>query len=176
MHCELCKADAEDAIEVAGVQFCADCRTADPAEKLSAHDIVVEWDTRLMRFSAGLGIAEQDPALQLKCAPELWYHKIMNAVARDFEIGDADFDDQIRIRTSDPDAARSILGNEGARSAIIALLGAVRVNEIVGSHVTLEGPTLLISTRPLGGLPPEKVQDLKLHTAALALHLRHRRR
>jgi len=157
-----------------GLDFCPSCRQSDPADKLAALDIAVEWDTRLMRFSAGLGIAGQDPDLYLKCAPELWYHKLLKPVVKDFEVGDAHFDDQIRIRTSNPDLAGPLLASDGVRAALLALLGDVRVNELVGSHVTLEGPTLLISTRPLGGLPPEKIQQLKLAAVALALHLRFR--
>ena len=173
--CALCRNETanSDLARVSGHDFCANCRGQDPAEALKAHDIEVEWNTQLMRFSAGMGIADQDPNFQLSCKPELWYHKLLGMVAGDHRIGDPGFDPKIWVKTSDPEKATTLLKQDAIQSPILAMLSGVRVNELVGNHVTLKGPTLLISTRPLGGLPDEKIQELKLEAAALALHLRY---
>lgn len=174
--CALCQIEAadEDLSAVSGLDFCSKCRSSDPTAGLAARDIACEWDTRMKRFSAGLGIADQDPDFYLKCTPELWFHKVRKVVSEDFEVGDACFDDQIWVQTSKPAVAAEVLGKDGVRQALLALLTDVRVNELVGDHVTLKGPTLLISMRPLGGLSEPDVQKLKMQATALALHLRHR--
>jgi hypothetical protein len=156
---------------VSGVDLCSLCRKADPTESLAALGIPVEWDTRLMRFSAGLGIPGLDADFRFKCVPELWYHKLIKMVTGDIDIGEPAFDNQIYVRSSDAEAARTLLKNEGVQAALLAMLTGVRVNELAGNHVTLAGPTLTISTRPLGGLPPERITELKVETAVLAIHL-----
>ncbi len=161
---------------VSSLDFCSGCRTTDPADRLAPLDIAAEWDTRLKRFSAGLGVAGQQRDFYLKCTPSLWYHKVLKVAFRRFEVGDPSFDDHISTRTSKPEVAEGLLANEGVRSALLALLRDVRVNELAGNHVTLNGPSLLISTRPLGGLSVEKIQRLKIQATALALHLRDRAR
>jgi len=127
-----------------------------------------------MRFCAGLGIPEQDPDFYLKCVPELWYHKLIRLVSNEVEVGEPVFDRKVYVRTSDPARASEVLANDGVQSALLALLTGVRVNEVVGNHVTLKGPTLTISMKPLGGITPERIQELKTETVALALHLRFR--
>ncbi|RLB52518.1 MAG: hypothetical protein DRJ42_14650 [Deltaproteobacteria bacterium] len=174
--CALCRIETadDDLFAVSGLDFCSKCRNSDPTDELAARDIACEWDTRMARFSAGLGIADQDPDFYLKCTPELWFHKVRKVVSEDFEVGDASFDDQIWVQTSKPAVAGEVLANEGVRRALLTLLTHVRVNELVGNHVTLKGPTLLISMRPLGGLSEDKILQLKMQATALALHLRYR--
>jgi len=174
--CALCGAESaqDDLARVSGFDFCATCRSTDPTEALAALGIPVEWDTQMMRFCAGLGIPGQAPGFRLRCVPELATHKVWKLVSHEVEVGDPTFDARIYVRTSHPDAAAELLSIEGVQSALLSLLTDVRVNELVGNHVTLEGPTLTISMRPIGGAPPERIQELKLETAALALHLRAR--
>jgi len=133
--------------------------------------IEAEWDTRLGWFSAGLGIPGQDPEFHLKCVPETWKYKLLKVLTHEVEVGDPVFDSRIYVRTSDDAAARELLADEGVQSALLALLTDVRVNELASNHVTLDGPTLTVSSRPLGGLSPERIQELKLEVTALALHL-----
>jgi hypothetical protein len=175
--CALCGAPTSSAGlgRVSGLDFCEVCRTCDPTAGLVALGVAVEWNTQLMRFSAGLGVPYQDPGFALKCVPELWAHKVAKLGLQEVEVGDPAFDSRIFVRTNDPEQARAVLASEGVQSALLALLTGVRTNELVGNHVTLEGPTLLVSTRPLGGLSDDEIQELRLETTALALHLRSRR-
>ncbi len=171
--CTLCRTQtAHDKLDrISGIDVCSNCRNTDPAESLAALGIPVEWDTQLMRFCAGLGLPGQDPNFYLKCVPELSFHKLVKVVSSEVEVGEPAFDRQIYVRTSDPVRAEQVLANEGVQSALLALLTGVRVNELVGNHVTLMGPTLTVSTRPLETMTPERIEDLKLETAALALCL-----
>ncbi len=178
-RCELCSSPALPGglAPVAGLVICERCRAVDPAPSLAEHGVAVEWDARLGRFSAGLGIPDQDPKFTVKCVPELWAHKLAKIGIDEVEVGDPSFDGRVFVRTNSPEAAKSIMAGEGVREALLALLGNVRVNELLGNHVTLEGPTLTVSTSPRGGLEEARVQELKLAVAALSLHLlRHRRR
>ncbi|MBW2258327.1 MAG: hypothetical protein JRI25_27530 [Deltaproteobacteria bacterium] len=95
-------------------------------------------------------------------------------MSNEVEVGEPVFDRKVYVRTSDPARASEVLANDGVQSALLALLTGVRVNEVVGNHVTLKGPTLTISMKPLGGITPERIQELKTETVALALHLRFR--
>ncbi len=174
--CALCQEDTaqRDLARVSSLDFCDFCRARDPADALSGHGIHVEWDVASMHFNAGLGIAGQDPDFRLSCVPKVLHHALIDLFSKPHTTGDPIFDGGIRATTNNPDVATAVLGIEGVQSAILSLLGATRVNEMIANHVTITGPTLTISARPLDGLPETRVQDMKLETAALALHLRGR--
>ena len=171
--CALCRNSDVDLLAVSGLSFCGACRVGDPTDALADHGIEVEWDTQLMRLSAGFGIPDQDPELELRCVPAVWHHRLRELVTTDVETGDAVFDDALWITASDDARAAKLLRHEGVQSAVLALLSGVRQNELASNHVTLKGPSLLISTRPLASTA-EKLQELKIEATALALHLRDR--
>jgi len=171
--CALCRkpwpADALD--RISGLDLCGNCRLDEPTRALGSHGIIVEWDVRLGWFNAGLGLPNADADFHLSCVPEMITHKILKWVVHEVEVGDPAFDKAVYVRTSDRERAAKLLANEGLQSCMLTFLTAVRVNELASNHVTLKGPTLTLASRPLGSLPPERVQALKVETAVLALHL-----
>jgi hypothetical protein len=173
--CSLCTTayPSDELDRFSGMDLCSRCRSTDPAAALYVLGIPVEWNLSLGRFCAGAGVGQaQDPDFQLSCVPQSAVHAIMKWVVHEVEVGDPVFDTRIYVRTSDPVRAAELLADEGVQSALLALLSKVRKNELVGNHVTLKGPNLVVNVRPLEALSPARVVDLKLETAALALHLR----
>ena len=172
MKCALCQLpDRGGLLRRSGLDLCTACLSRDPTKALAARGIPAEWDTALLRFSAGLGIPGLDPTFTLSCTPEHLGHKVVKLLSHEVQVGDPVFDDRIYVRTSDPVRAEAFLSREGVQSALLALLGDVRANDLGGNTVSLEGPTLTVGVRPNGGLPPVRVTDLQIETAALALHL-----
>ena len=171
--CILCREEhaVRQLDRVSGLDLCAPCRIADPAEALQARGIPVEWSARLGWFHAGLGLPGADPDFRLVCVPEQLHHKVLKWVVQEVEVGDPVFDRRVYVRTSDPTRARQLLGTEGLQSALLAFLTDVKVNELMANHVTLDGPTLKLGSRPLESLTLDRIQELKIETAALAIHL-----
>jgi len=128
----------------------------------------------LGRFSAGAGIGAYEGAdFHLRCVQESGSHTILKWFVHEVQVGDPIFDDRIFVRTSDPARAADVLAHPGIQSALLGLLShKVHKNEIGGHHVTVKGPTLTVSIRPVPKRTPEQLLELKLETAALALHLR----
>lgn len=173
--CSLCRASTPSSAlsRVSGIAVCDPCALRDPADALRAQDIAVQWDVSpmLRRFQAGLGIPGQAPDFTLRCTPEMWARKIQKLVSRDFEVGDPLFDDAVWVQTNDVAHADRVLGQEGVQSAVLAFLAQVKTDDMARNEVQLQGATLTIATRPLGPFDDERVGNLKLETAALALHL-----
>ncbi len=174
MNCALCRIEtAPDALDrISGIQVCSVCRSIDPTNALKEQGISAEWDTRLQRFSAGLSIPGLPGDFFLRCAPELWHHQVVKMVVHEVQVGDPLFDRRVYIRTSDPDLAADMLSNEGVQSALLALLSGLRTNELLANQVAIHGNTVTISVKPEAGLSEERVLDLKLETAALAIQLK----
>ncbi len=168
-RCALCARVTPGLEPYAGVDLCQSCLSTEPTEGLAAAGIPSEWVVRFHRFAAGLGLPNP-PGLTLRCQPYLWYHRLLALFVGRFTVGDPTFDDRVFVKTSGPEEARAVL-TEGVQTALLALLGSVKVNDIGGNHVTLNGPTLTVAVRPLGGTSPERVLELKLATASLALQL-----
>jgi len=172
-RCSLCDVEhaADQLDRVSGLDLCTACRITDPTEALRARGIAVEWSARLGWFHAGLGLPHADADFRLVCVPEQLHHKVLKWVVHEVEVGDPLFDRRVYIRTSDPTRAKQLLEAEGLQSALIVFLTDVKVNELLNNHVTLDGPTLTIATRPMESLTPARIQALKIEAAALALPL-----
>lgn len=172
MVCALCLRGTTDTVRTSGLEFCGSCRNVDPEDALAEHHgIVVAWDTRMLRFNASLAIPEQDPAFILKCVPRRWHHRFTRLVWPGIDVGDEEFDRRIHTWSSDPEKARALLRHEGPQSAILAFLSSVRDDELLGSQIALKGPTLTIGVRPEGTYDTDRIQELQLEAAALALHV-----
>jgi hypothetical protein len=168
MACVLCEGAASR--REFGFDWCDACARQDPFPALVAKGHAVEWKTALGRFEAGLGVAGAPEAFELVCTPERLLHAAVKWVVREVEVGDPLFDDAVFVRTSDAERARAVL-TEGMQSALLALLGATRPNEIAGNSVRISGPTVIVSVRPLSGLDDDALLTHQRATAALALHL-----
>ena len=167
--CDLCSTASDSLLRAVGLQLCERCHLADPTEALANHHIPAEWDTRLLRFSAGLGLPRQDPNFKIRFAPEAWHHTVSKLFVDEVQVGDPLFDDAVFVRTSNESLAREMLASEGVQSALLMLLSDTRPNELLASHVTLEGPTLTVSLRTNASLTAQRIQELQLATAALAI-------
>lgn len=173
MTCALCKSTTTDTRRISGWDFCAVCITDDPREHLQTHHgIASEWDTRMGRFQAGLGVPGLSADFSMRLVPKRWPHLFTSYIWPDVDIGDADFDQRIYAQTSNEEELRSKLASEGSRSALLSFLSSVRDNELMGNKVALNGPTLTIGVRPQGTFDDDRIQELKLEAAALALHLK----
>lgn len=172
MGCDLCKKPGTDIRRVSGLDVCQFLCVEDPKEALQEHHgIACEWDTRMLRFQAGMGIPDQAPDFSMRLVPKRWPHLFTSYIWPDVDIGDEEFDRRIYVQTSDPDHLKRKLSNEGARSAILAFLSSVRDNELMGNSVALVGPTLTIGVRAQGTYDEDRILELKLEAAALAVHL-----
>ena len=169
--CALCGGEEHSTERVAALEFCDACRGGDLVALAEPHDIVVVWRTPLRRFEASFGIAGQDPKFELTCVPQRWHHNLVEWVRPDVEVGDATFDDAVRIDTSDEARAGVLLSNVGIQIAVLTLLSDVRGDDLGGNRVELVAQTLRVSIRPRGTLQ-DRLGDLQLAALALAMHLR----
>ncbi|TNE90971.1 MAG: hypothetical protein EP330_06805 [Deltaproteobacteria bacterium] len=169
--CALCGEPADQ--RFSGLDLCAVCLTSDPSAALAGRGVPAEFARTLGAFNAGLGIPGAPADFRLQCVPEMLHHKAMKLFSSEVQVGDPSFDQLVYVRTSDAATARSVLASEGVQSALIGLLRDTRANDLRGSHVTLEGPTLTVQVVPRQVMltDEDEYRRYELETAALALHL-----
>ncbi|MCO4745238.1 MAG: hypothetical protein KC912_10660 [Proteobacteria bacterium] len=155
---------------VSGLSICDHCASVDPRDTLIERGFAVEWEAGRMAWSASLHVPGLAADFELKCVPELWRHKALKWLVDEVEVGDPTFDRHIYVRTNDVAHARKVL-TESVQIALLGLLTGLRADDW-GNGVALTGKTLSLHVNPESGLGPDRIQQLRLDAAALALHLR----
>ena len=166
--CGLCGRAAVGLGRVSGFDLCEACRF-DPASELAKLGIVLDRKVekhRSQNSSSTTWIVTDRWTLPRSTeavaafAREDWVDRLMNRFRDELTVGDAVFDDAVRVRTDTVERTRALL-DEGVQSAVLGLL--------VGSgYVKLDGPR--VSTRRAGGSLADATPD-QAETAALLLHL-----
>ncbi len=172
MHCQLCGADGPDLTRISGVDICGTCRTVDGRQLLLDHGIVCDWNVMLGWLSASIALPPRQHSFVLKCVPEGLHHKLIKLLVHEVEVGDPAFDDNVFIRTSDPERAAAVLANEGVQSALVSLLSRRSGdNRGPAPKISLDGSTLSARVRTEGPLGSPASTEACLELVALALHL-----
>jgi len=172
MQCGLCTAAVTEstARRLAGLSVCDACGLSAPTDALGDQGIGAEFQWRMMRFLASLHIPGVPAGVSFSARPERWMTAVAKLWVAELEVGDDVFDRQIYLRTAG-DAAEPLLGEEGVQSALLSLLTGTKP-ELVPNHVTLDGPQLSISVRPLERMGEDGYLERQLMAAALAVHVK----
>ncbi len=176
-RCDLCSMDGRGGLElVSGLRLCLECVHEDPTRALKTRGIVpLEGDLSFstspgFHFHASMFLDRHDLGFSLRCHREGLHHKVIELFSSGFEVGDPVFDDAVHLRTSDPDRARALLDNQGAQSALLALLTHAPANDARGNAVVLDRRRIVVDLNKVGDLDEDGLQRLRLETAALAMH------